>query len=201
KSGVIGLLGSALGMDRDDDETLTQLATLSMSVRVDREGRVLRDYHTVGGRTFRGEPYFAYGTSDVIVTNRYYLMDACFVVGLSSDDRVLVERLIQAIKNPHWPLFLGRRSCPPARNVFLSGPMEGESQLLITQVPYQGDPSPSEPIPLRCIIEGAEGKSRADVPRSFRKHARRFDSRCVRDEWISSAELPGGKYVPVTVTA
>src|SRR5690606_33869407 len=49
KSGVLGLVGSALGMSRDDDDLLQALASLKMGVRVDREGRILRDYHTAGG--------------------------------------------------------------------------------------------------------------------------------------------------------
>ena len=47
------------------------------------------------------------------VTTRYYLSDAVFLVGLESDDSVLLEALDAALRAPAWPLYLGRRSCPP----------------------------------------------------------------------------------------
>lgn len=46
KSGVLGLVCAALGRDRS--EPLDDLATLKMSVRVDREGLLMRDYQTLG---------------------------------------------------------------------------------------------------------------------------------------------------------
>ena len=53
KSGVIGLLCAALGKPRDEAPndgfpTLKELAALKMGVRVDREGRMRRDFHTAG---------------------------------------------------------------------------------------------------------------------------------------------------------
>ena len=48
KSGVVGLLGCALG--RGDDDGLRALSeSLRMGVRVDRPGTRLTDYHTIGG--------------------------------------------------------------------------------------------------------------------------------------------------------
>lgn len=46
------------------------------------------------------------------LTYRYYLSDARFLVALGAK-RELLETLDQAIHTPKWPLFLGRRSCPP----------------------------------------------------------------------------------------
>ena len=51
KSGIIGLVCAALGKPREERPgdgfpTLRQLTALTMGVRVDREGRVERDYHT-----------------------------------------------------------------------------------------------------------------------------------------------------------
>ncbi len=195
KSGVIGLIGAALGMSREDDETLARLATLSMAVRVDREGRVLRDYHTVGGGTYRGQPHGVFGTNDTVVTNRHYLMDACFVVGVAGEDHGLIERIGAAVRNPRWPLFLGRRSCPPARSVYLGGPFQGAAGELIRRTPWQVPRASLDSVSLRCVIEGDDGKPRADVPRSFRLYARRFDTRFVRETWLPVAELPGGQHV------
>ena len=44
KSGVIGLLAAALGRSRAD--SVADLCRLRLGVRVDQEGRLLRDFHT-----------------------------------------------------------------------------------------------------------------------------------------------------------
>src|SRR5262245_32759321 len=49
KSGVIGLLGCALGLHRGDDRLRRLSEALRMGVRIDRQGTVLVDYHTTGG--------------------------------------------------------------------------------------------------------------------------------------------------------
>jgi len=193
KSGVIGLVGAALGMPRDDTHLLGQLASLEMAVRVDREGRVLRDYHTVGGGSYRGQPHSVFGTKDTIVTTRYYLMDACFVVALSGEDAAFVERIADALKNPCWPLFFGRRSCVPSRAVYLRGPVEGRAPDLIRRIAWQGPGDKHVPreTRLRCVFEGENGKPRGDVPRNFARHARAFETRFIREEWLNVSDLPG----------
>ena len=108
KSGVIGLVAAALGIARQDREALQTLNGLRFGVRVDREGAMLRDYHIA--RTAKDVAY---------VTHRYYLSDAEFVAGLESDDRALLARIAQALQAPAFPLYLGRRSCPPVGRVFL----------------------------------------------------------------------------------
>lgn len=100
KSGVIGLLASALGRSRD--ESVQDLNEISFGVRVDHEGELLHDYHTV-----------KLNESKTYVTHRYYLSDAVFLVGLESDNEELLQKLNNAVLSPAFPLFLGRRSCPP----------------------------------------------------------------------------------------
>lgn len=111
KSGVIGLLCAALGRARR--EPVDDLAALRFGVCIERHGAVLRDFHTVGAGT---DPVaVASGARGRgIVTDRFYLEDAAFVVGLEGRDRRVAERLREALLAPRWPLALGRRSCPPA---------------------------------------------------------------------------------------
>lgn len=106
KSGVIGLLASALGRSRD--ESVQDLNELSFGVRVDHEGELLHDYHTV-----------KLNESKTYVTHRYYLSDAVFLVGLESDNEELLQKLNNAVLSPAFPLFLGRRSCPPTLSLSL----------------------------------------------------------------------------------
>lgn len=104
KSGVIGMMASALGRRRHDD--VGDLLGLRFGVRVDQEGKLLRDFHTAR----RGEAAY--------VTYRYYLADAIFLVGLEGIEEKLTM-VDQALLRPAYPLFLGRRSCPPEGQVSL----------------------------------------------------------------------------------
>ena len=103
KSGVIGLLAAALGLRRDEREALTRLTGLRFGVRVEREGQLLVDYHIAKTQDQK--------TS--YVTYRHYLQDAVFLAGIESEDTALLQQLQQALLHPAFPLYLGRRSCPP----------------------------------------------------------------------------------------
>ncbi len=113
KSGVIGLLAAALGRGRD--ESVADLAALRFGVRVIRPGQLLCDYHTVSRNP---NPSSAHNETDY-VTKRYYLSDAVFVVGFEGSDEVFMNALEAALHRPAYPLFLGRRSCPPTLPVSL----------------------------------------------------------------------------------
>ncbi|TQM78176.1 CRISPR system Cascade subunit CasD [Saccharothrix saharensis] len=109
KSGVVGLLAAALGKHRGDDEATEALANLHMAVRVDREGILERDYHTTQNvPTTEGKGH------RTVVSERYYLADALFLVVLEGDPALLQE-LHDRVDRPHWPLFFGRRAFVPAR--------------------------------------------------------------------------------------
>lgn len=103
KSGVVGLIAAAQGRRRTDP--VEDLAALSMAVRVDQSGSLLRDYQTA--QRWQKDPK----ASAQLVT-RYFLSDAAFVVALEADDRGLLEGFATALRNPTFPLFMGRRSCP-----------------------------------------------------------------------------------------
>jgi CRISPR system Cascade subunit CasD len=118
KSGVVGLLCAALGRSRDAD--VSDLAALRMGVRVDREGVVLRDYHTAGAGTGIRRASGAL-SKDPVVSNRYYLADADFLVGLEGEDAGLLQRLDQAVRRPRWQLYLGRKAFVPALPPYLPG--------------------------------------------------------------------------------
>lgn len=107
KSGVIGMLASALGRQRD--QPVDDLAALRFGVRTDQIGGFLRDYHTAHHPDNEKLAY---------ITNRHYLIDSTFLVGLEGD-RDLLEVLDSAIRHPYYPLYLGRRSCPPSGRISL----------------------------------------------------------------------------------
>lgn len=127
KSGVLGILAAALGRPRSAD--LSDLAALQVAVRVDREGRKLRDYHTTGGGEIPAERLLEYGvkkygvsragggTPDTALSNRYYLSDASFLVAVGSADRVFLEQIAEALRSPVFPIFFGRKSFVPHRTL------------------------------------------------------------------------------------
>ena len=107
KSGVVGLVSSALGRSRDDP--IDDISSLRFGVRVDQPGSFMTDYQTAHNPNDSKKSY---------VTRRAYLSDAVFLVGLEGESGFL-EELDAAIRNPYYPLFLGRRSCPPSGRMSL----------------------------------------------------------------------------------
>ncbi|MGY0462888.1 type I-E CRISPR-associated protein Cas5/CasD [Kitasatospora sp. cg17-2] len=54
-----------------------------------------------------------------MITERWYLSDAAFLVGLQHADRALLERIAHALEHPKHLLWLGRKSCPPSGDLFV----------------------------------------------------------------------------------
>ncbi len=182
KSGVLGLVGAALGMERDDDAMLAELAACALAVRVDRPGTLLRDFHTAGGSRFRGREHFVYGVSYCVPTDRYYLQGASFVAALTAHD-ALADRIAGALASPRWPLYLGRRACPPSEPVLMDVVAAGAPEAARAPSVASG----AAPGPLRLLVESAPelgGEPRYDVPFSFRAGAKRYGIRYVRTEWV-----------------
>lgn len=118
KSGVIGLLCSALGRDRL--QPVDDLARLRMGVRTDAPGVLMRDFHTVNG-VLSVSSGGRLGTAidpRTVVTVRHFLADADFLVGLEGDVPLLDE-LHTALGRPRWFIALGRKSFTPAAPVWL----------------------------------------------------------------------------------
>jgi CRISPR system Cascade subunit CasD len=107
KSGVIGLAAAALGRRRG--EFIDDLAALRFGVRADLPGRLLRDFQTAKRRD---------DANPLVAGGRYYLADAIFLAGLEGDDNLL-RTIDHAIRSPVFPLFLGRRACPPTLPISL----------------------------------------------------------------------------------
>jgi CRISPR system Cascade subunit CasD len=118
KSGVVGLLAAALGWGRDRDDEIRALGrSLRFGVRVDRPGHVLRDYQTVFGGAMSAEGKIkitqSTGEPETVVSPRAYLADASFLAAMQGPEE-RIGLLSAALREPVWPLFLGRKSCPPS---------------------------------------------------------------------------------------
>jgi len=119
KSGVIGLVCAALGRPRDAD--ISDLNSLKMGVRVDREGNQQKDFH-IAQDILKAS---GKDTKNSEVSDRYYLADAAFLVGLEGSPELLAK-IYDALKSPHWVLYLGRKAFPPGRPVWLKDGLRDE---------------------------------------------------------------------------
>ena len=169
KSGVIGLLAAALGLRRDETESLARLARLQFGVRVEREGRLLVDFHMARNEE-KDRSY---------VTYRHYLEDAVFLVGLSGEDTELLQELEQALARPAYPLYLGRRSCPPTLPLCLG---LRQKDLLDT---LQEEPALCPGGPVRIVMDAAPQEPGSaplrDVPLSYDPRHRQYGYRSARE--------------------
>lgn len=186
KSGVLGLLCAACGIDRADWEGLAPLTGLKMGVRIDRPGVLRKDYQTAQLHPHRVD-------SETALSSRHYLSDAAFLVGLEGDEAML-RRLEEAVRNPHWPLSLGRKSYPPSAPLALEdGVKDLELKAALETHPRLKKPvRPEKAEPLRLILETkdtTEGSLRYDVPiASFAE--RRFGPRYVTSHDFCNPEDP-----------
>lgn len=203
KSGVLGLLAAAQGHGREDAPG--ELLDLALGIRVDQAGTLLRDYHTVSDYRGRPLPQAAVNAKGVQkptsptkythVTQRYYLQDAVFAVGVAGTAD-LVDSLAAAVRRPAFPLALGRRSCPPTHPIVLGLHTGTLNDALRDQEWQAGHAARREfqrrhgrpsHIDLPVTIETPDGDDVVhDVPLSFSLRDRRFTSRRVAHSWVSA---------------
>ncbi len=207
KSGIVGLLAAADGRRRGDP--ILDLVGLRLGVRVDQPGTVLRDFHTAGD--YRGRPLLtaavdakgrqrARSKVHPVVTQRFYLQDAVFVVVVEGGIE-LVTGLAEAVRCPAYPLALGRRSCVPTQPLVLPGPdgpedaWRGGLTEVLGAVPWQAGSEYRRQvrrqlgavvrISLEATFDRADGsEGRSDVPVSFAHRERQFTTRRVAQTWL-----------------
>lgn len=123
KSGVLGLLAAAQGLRRTDP--LTELVGLRFGIRSDQPGKLVRDFQTA--RSLDGKV-------SMPLSHRYFLGDAVFLAALESPDRGLLEGIRGHLRRPVFPLYLGRRACPPA------GPIAAEITDISIEAAFEETP-------------------------------------------------------------
>jgi CRISPR system Cascade subunit CasD len=189
KSGVLGLACAALGWQRDaaafEGWTMADLAALALGAREDLPGRLATDYHVT-----QDVPTADGSGSRTIPSQRHYLADAAFLVGLEGDP-ALLERIGSALARPVWPLCLGRKSFAPGVPVRLADGWRDESlaQALATHPWLPDGPlfgaRRQPPDQLWLELEDPAGQPRQDVPLGpFGQ--RRFGVRRVRYEPVAT---------------
>ena len=123
-------------------------------------------------------------------SERYYLADAVFLAGIEGD-RLLLEGIDEALHHPAFPLYLGRRSCPPTPPVSL-GLREATLLDVLRTEPWLASPwfqkrHRSRVFDAELLLDqeavpvGERGSARGsrDVPVSFDPRRRDYDFRQV----------------------
>ncbi|BBP46412.1 type I-E CRISPR-associated protein Cas5/CasD [Thiosulfatimonas sediminis] len=195
KSGVLGLVCSALGAGGEQSELLVRFAPLDMQVisyrktnakqqRQDKQP-LLRDFQTVGNgyddqdpwqtllipKTAEGKKAVGGGSK---LTYRYYLQDAVFAVALQVPAD-LADDLAQALQNPNWDIYLGRKNCIPTELVF-QGVFNDLSALKIKAAEIAVSKKLLEDFQvLQGEQEGDEHLTLNDVPIQFGQHKKYRD--------------------------
>ncbi|MBN2676779.1 MAG: type I-E CRISPR-associated protein Cas5/CasD [Anaerolineaceae bacterium] len=185
KSGIIGLLGCALGIH--DDQGLADLSqSLKMGVRCDQPGTRLEDYQTVHEGVWAADRKIKINATskkpETVVSWRYYLADAVFLVALQGE-KDLIDRLADALQKPVWPYYLGRRSCVPTRPVFAG--KEDRKDLIdaLKNFPFNGRDKEKESL-IRSVLEVEAGKGVRKRDNVGQNSLRRYLSRYTEEIYI-----------------
>lgn len=128
RSALLGLLAAALGLKRTDESALSNLsAGVRFGVLTLSSGHFLRDYHTVQVppssalkrrplRTRRDELSVPKSDLGTILSARDYRTDASYRIAVEQvkPGQFDLEVLRNALLKPVFPLYLGRKACPPS---------------------------------------------------------------------------------------
>lgn len=196
RSGIIGLIAAAFGIDKygaDEAGQLERFATLRLTTmtlpRRSRRGtellmQRLEDYHTVTGiRRASGKE----DQNATVQTYRQYLLDARFGVLLEGPMDLLVTTAA-AVQNPRWGVWLGRKCCIPASPVWVAPPGDRIVvwRALLLRAGYSGAESEDQFDQIEEVTAGEIGADRIeDAPIGFgraigERHAPRWIRRVPR---------------------
>lgn len=159
KSAVLGLVAAALGLTRNEEAGHQALREgYGLAVWPLSAGHLLLDYHTAQvptGTASRGLPTrrdeLAQTSINTTLSTRAYRTDAFSVVALwtRGGARWNLDRLAAALLQPAFPLFLGRRSCPPSLPLM---PRQIEAETLADALMAYEDDWPDDS--LADLVEG-----------------------------------------------
>lgn len=192
KSGIVGLLAASQGRSRLDP--VDDLAALRTGVRVDVPGHLLREFQTC--MTLNGSSLPRIGGSALAtkLSERLFLADAAFLVALEGPDEV-IWGLDSSLRSPCFPLFLGRRSCPPSVSIPI-GVRTGTIESVLAEHPWiatkalamgrRNQDLYGPAVTLDTIIDDPYGEiTIRDLPISFDPRNRQFAQRRVHLDRVS----------------
>lgn len=115
KSGIVGLLGCAMGQERGSQVLLELARSITVAVRADRPGVKFVDFQTVQGKPLRTADG-GKRSNNTFLSPHAYLQDASFTVFIDTTPE-WHQRIVSALENPRWCMYLGRKNCVPSRTI------------------------------------------------------------------------------------
>ncbi|OZM71263.1 type I-E CRISPR-associated protein Cas5/CasD [Amycolatopsis antarctica] len=192
KSGIVGMLAAAAGRRRTD--SVEDLCGLRFGVRVEQPGQLERDFQTA-------RPVD--GSAPLPLSYRFYLSDAVFLAAVEGDP-AMVGGLRDMLRAPVFPLYLGRRSCPPAGKLIV-GIREGTTEEVLGNEPWQASPGvqarhPKPTVSLETVIDCEPGATNSEL---VHDEPVSFDPRHRQHGWRSilrghAPNVPNPRYRPAT---
>lgn len=176
KSGVVGLLACAMGLERENPEIAALSDHIQIAVRADRPGRKAVDYQTVTGDPLWNAEGKKRSLGNTFISRRTYLEDASFLVVIAAD-RLWTEKITGALKNPVWCPYLGRKNCIPSCPILLEEhPKETDILTLLKTYPPADRAEYPMTFETEIPLPGCACYTRPDQRRTG---YRRFDRRMV----------------------
>ncbi len=118
KSAILGILSACMGLDWADEKNMEEIVrigeSLTLSAREDCKCMIQRDYHTILD-TLKADGKL---NENAVQSYRNYLMDGSFSVLLTFTQNEIHEKVRDSLLNPSWPIFLGRKACPPTLPIY-----------------------------------------------------------------------------------
>lgn len=196
RSGLVGLIMAAMGASREDSEVPATLSELHCDVFVFTHSKYPQqtwtDYHTVGGgydaKAERSSiPRKANNaTPNTVLTSREYLADAHFGALLSGDTDLL-RRILDALVNPVWGVWLGRKSCVPTMPVAQG--IHATSEVAIKHLKNVAGENRSLTRIIREVDTFEDGyDSLMDVPLNFKDRTFTLRRIAIEDQLLDSEE-------------
>jgi CRISPR system Cascade subunit CasD len=127
RSAIIGLMAAALGLRREDEDGQMKLSnSVGIAIKLYSGGTALKDYHTT--QVPKSDKKSIYHSRSMelsagddkigtILSNREYRCDSLSVIAVylrRNGPEFALEKIMGALKKPHFHLYLGRKSCVPA---------------------------------------------------------------------------------------
>ena len=183
KSGVVGMISSAMGIKRDNTSMIATLASIKLTSVTTKIGRIETDYQTIGGGYPDDDkmhvPRTAEGNNRQAEVYKEYLADYEFGIVLEGPND-LIASCRDAFDDPVWWVYLGRKCCLPTPP-FMLGMVDNRDQakeflekqfrVNINKCPIIRDADPNE----------SASDVLMDMPLDF--STRKFGSRRIRKDW------------------
>ena len=173
RAAILGLMGAALGIKREDEAGQQQLFDeLQFAVKQLSAGTLMRDYHTVQvpstdkkHRHYTRKSELSVDKLNTVLSSRHYRQDGVWIVAVYLKEGAkhhTLEQIQKHLQRPVFPLYLGRKSCPPSLPLM--------PVLVATDSLKQALDTPFPDVTAKCLVSDDEMVSKGDARYSKDKY-------------------------------